>query len=100
MKPLAEPAIAAVERGEIQIVPDNRREEYFNWMRNIRDGTLSRQLWWGHRIPGWYCKENKHITVARETPAKRGTCVSVNLDQDPASLDMWLRTGLWPYLLV
>src|ERR1700722_808828 len=62
MKPLAEPAIAAVERGEIHIVPDNRREEYFNWMRNIRDWTLSRQLWWGHRIPAWYCEENKHVT--------------------------------------
>ncbi len=55
MKPLAEPAIAAVERGDIKIVPDNRREEYFNWMRNIRDWTLSRQLWWGHRIPAWHC---------------------------------------------
>ena len=58
MKPLAEPAIAAVERDEIRIVPDNRREEYFNWMRNIRDWTLSRQLWWGHRIPAWYCEES------------------------------------------
>src|SRR2546428_1267882 len=57
MKPLAEPAIAAVERGEIRMVPENRREEYFNWMRNIRDWTLSRQLWWGHRIPAWDCKE-------------------------------------------
>ncbi len=66
MKPLAEPAIAAVERGEIRIVPDNRREEYFNWMRNIRDWTLSRQLWWGHRIPAWYCEEFGHVTVARE----------------------------------
>src|SRR5437763_1538961 len=73
MKPLAEPAIAAVERGEILMVPDNRREEYFNWMRNIRDWTLSRQLWWGPRIPAWRCKEHKHITVAREIPAKRAT---------------------------
>ena len=72
MKPLAEPAIAAVERGEIQIVPENRRQEYLNWMRNIRDWTLSRQLWWGHRIPAWYCKEDEHITVAREAPAKCG----------------------------
>src|SRR5882724_6654613 len=57
MKPLAEPAIAAVGRGDIQIVPENRRQEYFNWMRNIRDWTLSRQLWWGHRIPAWYCED-------------------------------------------
>jgi valyl-tRNA synthetase len=97
MKPLAEPAIAAVERGEIQIVPDNRREEYFNWMRNIRDWTLSRQLWWGHRIPAWYCKESKHVTVARETPAKCATCGSGNLEQDPDVLDTWFSSGLWPF---
>jgi valyl-tRNA synthetase len=97
MKPLAEPAIAAVERGEIQIVPDNRREEYFNWMRNIRDWTLSRQLWWGHRIPAWYCNEHKHVTVARETPAKCATCGSANLEQDPDVLDTWFSSGLWPF---
>jgi valyl-tRNA synthetase len=97
MKPLAEPAIAAVERGEIQIVPENRREEYFNWMRNIRDWTLSRQLWWGHRIPAWYCKENKHVTVAMEAPAKCGTCGSQNLMQDPDVLDTWFSSGTWPF---
>src|ERR1700756_129130 len=70
MKPLAEPAIEAVERGEILIVPENRREEYFNWMRNIRDWTLSRQLWWGHRIPAWYCQQCGEILVTREDPAK------------------------------
>jgi len=97
MKPLAEPAIAAVESGEIHIVPDNRREEYFNWMRNIRDWTLSRQLWWGHRIPAWYCKENRHVTVAREKPAKCATCGSANLEQDPDVLDTWFSSGLWPF---
>jgi len=97
MKPLAEPAIAAVERGEIHIVPDNRREEYLNWMRNIRDWTLSRQLWWGHRIPAWYCKENKHVTVAREAPAKCAKCGSTNLEQDPDVLDTWFSSGLWPF---
>ena len=97
MKPLAEPAIEAVERGEIQIVPENRREEYFNWMRNIRDWTLSRQLWWGHRIPAWYCKENGHVTVAREKPAKCATCGSGNLEQDPDVLDTWFSSGLWPF---
>ena len=97
MKPLAEPAIAAVERGEIHIVPENRREEYFNWMRNIRDWTLSRQLWWGHRIPAWYCKENKHVTVAMEAPAKCGTCGSQNLTQDPDVLDTWFSSGTWPF---
>src|SRR6266566_3197416 len=97
MKPLAEPAIAVVERGEIQIVPDNRRQEYLNWMHNIRDWTLSRQLWWGHRIPAWYCKENKHITVAREIPAKCTTCGSTNLEQDSDVLDTWFSSGLWPF---
>ena len=97
MKPLAEPAIAAVERGDIHIVPDNRREEYFNWMRNIRDWTLSRQLWWGHRIPAWYCKEHNHLTVAREAPAKCPTCGSENLTQDLDVLDTWFSSGLWPF---
>jgi len=97
MKPLAEPAIAAVERGEILVVPDNRREEYFNWMRNIRDWTLSRQLWWGHRIPAWYCKENKHVTVAKEAPAKCAACGSQNLTQDEDVLDTWFSSGLWPF---
>jgi len=97
MKVLAEPAIAAVERGEIVIVPENRREEYFNWMRNIRDWTLSRQLWWGHRIPAWYCKENQHIIVARETPRKCAMCGSTNLEQDPDVLDTWFSSGLWPF---
>ncbi|HEY8714763.1 MAG TPA: class I tRNA ligase family protein, partial [Candidatus Acidoferrum sp.] len=97
MKPLAEPAIAAVERGEIRIVPDNRREEYFNWMRNIRDWTLSRQLWWGHRIPAWYCAEFKHVTVARETPSQCATCGSQKLVQDADVLDTWFSSGLWPF---
>ena len=97
MKPLAEPAIAAVESGDILIVPENRRTEYFNWMTNIRDWTISRQLWWGHRIPAWYCKENKHVTVARETPAKCAACGSPNLEQDPDVLDTWFSSGLWPF---
>ena len=97
MKPLAEPAIEAVEQGEIRMLPDNRREEFLNWMKNIRDWTLSRQLWWGHRIPAWYCKENGHITVAREAPAKCATCGSTNLEQDPDVLDTWFSSGLWPF---
>jgi len=97
MKPLAEPAIAAVECGEVRIVPENRREEYFNWMRNIRDWTLSRQLWWGHRIPAWYCEEFGHVTVAREAPTKCATCGSGKLKQDPDVLDTWFSSGLWPF---
>jgi valyl-tRNA synthetase len=97
MKTLAEPALAAVERGEIQMVPENRRQEYLFWMRNIRDWTLSRQLWWGHRIPAWYCEENGHVTVAREDPSACATCGSKDLKQDPDVLDTWFSSGLWPF---
>jgi valyl-tRNA synthetase len=97
MKPLAGPAIAAVERGEIQIVPDNRREEYFNWMRNIRDWTLSRQLWWGHRIPAWYCQRCGQVIVSREDPTKCSKCGCSDLQQDPDVLDTWFSSGLWPF---
>ncbi|HTP70162.1 MAG TPA: valine--tRNA ligase [Dongiaceae bacterium] len=97
MKPLAEPAIAAVESGEIQIIPENRREEYFNWMRNIRDWTLSRQLWWGHRIPAWYCQQCGEIIVARQDPTKCVKCGSSELVQDPDVLDTWFSSGLWPF---
>jgi valyl-tRNA synthetase len=97
MKPLAEPAIAAVESGEVQIVPENRRQEFFHWMHNIRDWTLSRQLWWGHRIPAWYCDDCKHINVALEAPAKCKKCGSGNLHQDPDVLDTWFSSGLWPF---
>ena len=97
MKPLAEPAILAVERGDILITPENRRQEYFNWMRNIRDWTLSRQLWWGHRIPAWYCGNCKEVIVAREVPAKCSKCGSSELKQDPDVLDTWFSSGLWPF---
>jgi valyl-tRNA synthetase len=97
MKPLAEPAIAVVERGDIQIIPENRREEYFNWMRNIRDWTISRQLWWGHRIPAWYCQNCGEIIVSREDPAKCPKCDSAHLQQDPDVLDTWFSSGLWPF---
>jgi valyl-tRNA synthetase len=97
MKPLAEPAIAAVERGEIKIIPDNRRTEYFNWMRNIHDWTLSRQLWWGHRIPAWHCGDCGEIIVAREAPTKCSKCASAKVEQDPDVLDTWFSSGLWPF---
>ena len=97
MKPLAEPAIAAVESGEIEIVPENRRTEYFEWMRNIRDWCISRQLWWGHRIPAWYCGDCKEIIVARETPTKCAKCGSGKLTQDPDVLETWFSSALWPF---
>jgi valyl-tRNA synthetase len=98
MKPLAEPAIAAVERGEILIVPENRREEYFHWMRNIRDWTLSRQLWWGHRIPAWYCADCGEVIVAREAPQKCAKCGVQKLRQDEDVLDTWFSSQLWPFV--
>ena len=97
MKPLAEKALAAVERGEMTIVPDNRRVEFFHWLTNIRDWTLSRQLWWGHRIPAWYCGDCGEAMVAEETPAKCGKCGSAKLVQDPDVLDTWFSSGLWPF---
>ncbi len=97
MKPLAEPAIAAVERGDVEIVPENRRTEYFEWMRNIRDWCISRQLWWGHRIPAWYCGDCKEIIVARETPSKCTKCGSGKLTQDPDVLETWFSSALWPF---
>ena len=97
MKALAEKAMAAVERNEITMVPENRREEFFNWMRNIRDWVISRQLWWGHRIPAWHCEHCKKITVARETPAKCAHCGSDKLKQDEDVLDTWFSSALWPF---
>ena len=97
MKPLAEPAIAAVETGEIRMVPDNRREEYFNWMRNIRDWCISRQLWWGHRIPVFYCDACGEIIVAREDPKECPKCHGAKLHQDEDILDTWFSSALWPF---
>ncbi|HEV1992805.1 MAG TPA: valine--tRNA ligase, partial [Candidatus Acidoferrum sp.] len=97
MKELAEPAISAVESGEVEIIPANWREVYFNWMRNIRDWCISRQLWWGHRIPAWHCADCKGITVSRETPAKCVKCGSAKIVQDPDVLDTWFSSALWPF---
>jgi len=97
MKPLAEPAIAAVERGDVELMPDNRRTEYFEWMRNIRDWCISRQLWWGHRIPAWHCGGCKEIIVAREAPTKCPKCGSGKLIQDPDVLETWFSSALWPF---
>ncbi len=97
MKPLAEPAIAAVERGDVEIVPENRRTEYFEWMRNIRDWCISRQLWWGHRIPAWHCGDCKEITVSRTTPEACAKCGSGKLTQDPDVLETWFSSALWPF---
>ncbi len=96
MKPLAEPAIKAVEDGRIQFIPENWSKTYFEWMYNIRDWCISRQLWWGHRIPAWHC-ECGEFTVSRETPTACAKCGSANLEQDPDVLDTWFSSGLWPF---
>ena len=103
MKGLAAPAIQAVRDYEpgkentIQIVPDNRRQEFLNWLDNIRDWTISRQLWWGHRIPAWYCGDCQHVMVAEEAPSRCSKCGSGKLTQDPDVLDTWFSSGLWPF---
>ena len=96
MKPLAEPAIAAVRDGRITFVPENWDKTYFHWMENIRDWCISRQLWWGHRIPAWYCACG-HVMVEREDPTKCSKCGSAELRQDPDALDTWFSSGLWPF---
>jgi valyl-tRNA synthetase len=97
MKPLAEPAIKAVEDGSITFVPANWSKTYFEWMYNIRDWCISRQLWWGHRIPAWHCGDCKAITVARETPSVCSKCGSEKLVQETDVLDTWFSSGLWPF---
>ncbi len=97
MKPLAEPAIKAVKEGDTQFVPERFSKIYFNWMENIQDWCISRQLWWGHRIPVWYCKDCKEVIVSKETPSKCPKCGSIRLEQDPDVLDTWFSSALWPF---
>jgi valyl-tRNA synthetase len=96
-KPLAARAIEVVENGTIEFIPANWTKTYFEWMYNIRDWCISRQLWWGHRIPAWHCAECKEVTVAREAPAACPRCGSGRLEQDTDVLDTWFSSGLWPF---
>ncbi|MGQ9849249.1 MAG: valine--tRNA ligase [Aggregatilineaceae bacterium] len=97
IKPLAEKAIAAVRDGQIKIIPSHFERVYFNWMENIQDWCISRQLWWGHRIPAWYCADCGEITVARQDPSTCAHCGSPAIEQDPDVLDTWFSSGLWPF---
>jgi valyl-tRNA synthetase len=97
MEPLAKPAIEAVEQGKTRFVPESWSKTYFHWMRNIRDWCISRQLWWGHRIPAWTCGACGQITVARETPNHCGHCGEAKLVQDEDVLDTWFSSWLWPF---
>ncbi|MCB9758961.1 MAG: valine--tRNA ligase [Alphaproteobacteria bacterium] len=97
MKPLAAPAIAAVERGYTRFVPRGWENTYFAWMREIRDWCISRQLWWGHRIPAWYCSSCDHVTVAQDDPEACAGCGGTALRQDEDVLDTWFSSALWPF---
>jgi len=93
---LGKAGLDAVKDGRIRIVPERFEKVYFNWMENLKDWCISRQLWWGHRIPVWYCPEN-HQTVAREDPTQCATCGSKDIHQDDDVLDTWFSSGLWPF---
>ena len=97
MKPLAEEAIRVVKDGETKFVPERFSKTYLNWMENVRDWCISRQLWWGHQIPAWTCGECGHITVSREDACKCEQCGSTNIERDPDVLDTWFSSALWPF---
>ena len=97
IQPLADLAIDAVEKGEIKFAPENYAKTYFEWMRNIHDWCISRQLWWGHRIPAWHCQDCSHITVARTARAACEKCGSTKITQDNDVLDTWFSSGLLPF---
>ena len=97
IQPLADKAIQAVEQGHITFTPDNNRKTYMEWMNNIHDWCISRQLWWGHRIPAWHCGACGEITVARETPPACSKCASTEITQETDVLDTWFSSGLLPF---
>ena len=97
MEPLAKEAIRVVNDGEVRFVPDRFSKIYTNWMENVHDWCISRQLWWGHQIPAWYCADCGHITVSREDPAECEACHSKNITRDEDVLDTWFSSALWPF---
>jgi len=97
IKHLAEPALKAVEDGRIKFVPERYVQTYYNWMRNIRDWCISRQLWWGHQIPAWYCENCGETIVEEEAPHTCPKCGSAKLTRDEDCLDTWFSSGMWPF---
>jgi valyl-tRNA synthetase len=97
MKPLAEPAMQAALNGQIKFIPERFTKIYLGWLENIRDWCVSRQLWWGHRIPVWYCQDCREVIVARTEPHTCPKCGSSRLEQDPDVLDTWFSSALWPF---
>ena len=97
MEPLAKPAIDAVRNGDVKFIPERFDKTYFNWMENIRDWCISRQLWWGHRIPAYYCKDCGNMQVSENEVTKCNKCGSTNVEQDDETLDTWFSSALWPF---
>jgi valyl-tRNA synthetase len=97
METLAQPALEAVRSGRIRIVPEHFTKVYYNWLENIQDWCISRQLWWGHRIPVWYCKACGELTVTRTDPTECSHCGSRDIEQDQDVLDTWFSSALWPF---
>ncbi len=97
MKPLSVEAIRVVEDGELKFVPERFSKIYINWMENVHDWCISRQLWWGHRIPAWYCADCGHVTVSKEDEQECEKCGSKNITQDEDVLDTWFSSALWPF---
>ena len=97
MKPLAQEAIRVVKEGQTKFVPDRFSKTYLNWMENVRDWCISRQLWWGHQIPAWTCQHCGHITVSRQDPTACEQCGSPDIQRDPDVLDTWFSSALWPF---
>ncbi|MBQ2274039.1 MAG: valine--tRNA ligase, partial [Clostridia bacterium] len=97
MEPLAKPAVKAVKDGDITLIPSRFEKTYYNWMENIKDWCISRQLWWGHRIPAWYCADCGEVIVSRDEPTVCPKCNSTHLSQDEDTLDTWFSSALWPF---
>lgn len=97
MKPLAEPAVACVKSGQTKFIPERFEKIYFHWMENIKDWCISRQLWWGHRIPAWYCEACGEVIVCKDEPHTCPKCGSTHLHQDEDTLDTWFSSALWPF---
>jgi len=97
MEPLAREALRKVQDGSIEFVPENRKNDYFEWIRNLHDWCISRQLWWGHRIPAWSCASCRDLVVAREAPGFCPTCSGKEMVQDSDVLDTWFSSSLWPF---
>ncbi|NMR88935.1 class I tRNA ligase family protein, partial [Vibrio parahaemolyticus] len=97
MEPLAKPAIEAYKNGELNFIPDRFGKVYLHWLENIKDWCISRQLWWGHRLPVYYCQSCGEIVVSRDDIDQCPICKSSNINQDTDTLDTWFSSGLWPF---